>query len=46
MINSINFGGLGKPIPKPAPMVAPDPVEYKSKIEQHIKNVVPKQIAE
>ena len=44
MINSVNFGGLGKPGPKPAPKVAPTPVEHKTSPEQFIKNVQPMQI--
>jgi len=46
MINSVNFGGLGKPVPTTAPLVAPTPVEYATKPEQNVKNVNPKQIDE
>ena len=46
MISNINFGGLGKPGPKTAPLVAPTPVEYATKPEQNVKNVEPKQTDE
>jgi len=43
MITTINFGGLGKPAPKPKALVAPLPDEYKqSPPIQTIKNHYPK----
>ena len=43
MITAINFGGLGKPQPKPKPLVAPLPEEYKqTSSNQTIKNHTPK----
>ena len=43
MITSINFGGLSNPAPKPQPLVAPLPEEYKqSPSNQTIKNPAPK----
>ena len=43
MITAINFGGLGKPAPKPKPLVAPLPEEYKQESSnQTIKNPYPK----
>jgi hypothetical protein len=45
MINSIKIGGL-QPAPKPAPRVAPAPVEYAVSAEQFVRNVQPKQIDE
>ena len=43
MITAINFGGLSKPTPKPLPLVAPQPVEYKQPTpNQTIKNHSPK----
>ena len=46
MITSIQFGGLGKPAPKPSPRIAPTPVEHKIIPAQFIKNVQPMQIDE
>jgi hypothetical protein len=46
MIASVNFGGLGKPAPNVAPLVAPTPPEHKKPKMQHIKNTYPKQIDE
>ena len=44
MINAINFGGLSKPAPKPEPLIAPLPEEYKQpETNQTIKNHTPKQ---
>jgi len=45
VITGIRFGGLGKPAPKPKPMIAPLPEEYKQpKPNQVIKNYPPKSI--
>jgi len=46
MIDSIKIGGLGKPGPKPAPKVAPTPVEYTVSEDQFVRNIQPKQIDE
>lgn len=46
MINNIMIGGLGKPQPKPEPMVAPTPAEYTSNADQFVRNIQPKQIDE
>ena len=43
MITAINFGGLSKPVSKPQPLVAPQPVEYTPPVpSQTIKNHSPK----
>jgi hypothetical protein len=43
MITAINFGGLGKPAPKPKPLIAPLPEEYKQpQPNLTIKNRPPK----
>ena len=46
MISNINFGGLSKPVPKPQPLVAPDPVEHQHTKQEIVKNNNPKQIDE
>ena len=46
MISSINFGGLGKPASKVAPLVAPTPPEHKDQQLEVVKNPQPKQIDE
>tara|TARA_E500000178_G_scaffold286845_1_gene288839 strand:- start:51756 stop:51893 length:138 start_codon:yes stop_codon:yes gene_type:complete len=43
MITGINFGGLSTPPPKPKPLTAPLPAEYKQPLlNTTIKNPVPK----
>tara|TARA_Y100000992_G_scaffold238374_1_gene169131 strand:+ start:774 stop:911 length:138 start_codon:yes stop_codon:yes gene_type:complete len=43
MITAINFGGLSKPAPKPATLIAPLPAEYKQPTPNTtIKNPAPK----
>ena len=43
MITAINFGGLSKPAPKPQPLIAPLPEEYKQPTPNlTIKNPAPR----
>ena len=46
MISNINFGGLGKPVPKTAPLVAPTPAEHQHTKQEIVKNNNPKQTDE
>ena len=46
LITGIRFGGLGKPTPKPKPLIAPTPQEHKDQQLEVVKNPQPKQIDE